>query len=213
MPNEIRSGVSYEYSCGVFASGDTTPSVGAYNTYRVFGLGGITITELDSGNYYQQVVIFGAYLNEIQTVTLTDAEAGETWDLVFNGQTTSAMAYDATAAAVDAALEALSNIGDGDVAVTGAAGGPYEVMFVDDMAEAAQADMTGTGYGGDGLSVGVVETVAGGGANTSVLDDGDGDPDEMLLVGGDWTANGDAMLILRRDHKRGVWKEQARSAW
>lgn len=68
------------------------------------------------------------WTNEIQTVTLTDATAG-TFTLTFDGQTTSTIAYDATAAAVQSALEALSNLDSGDVTVTGDAGGPWAVEF------------------------------------------------------------------------------------
>lgn len=65
---------------------------------------------------------------EVQSLTV-DA-AGGTYTISWNGQTTSAIAYNANAAAVTAAMEALSNVGVGDVVVTGgvgAAGGgtPY----------------------------------------------------------------------------------------
>lgn len=69
----------------------------------------------------------GALSNEVQTVTV-DATGG-TFTLTFSGQTTSAIAENASAATVLAALEALSNIAPGDVTVTGSAGGPYTVTF------------------------------------------------------------------------------------
>lgn len=65
----------------------------------------------------------------IQTVTLTGTPTGGTFRLTYDGQSTSALAYNASAATVDAALEALSTIGTGNVAVTGSAGGPYTVTF------------------------------------------------------------------------------------
>lgn len=67
-------------------------------------------------------------VNEVQVVTLTNATGG-TFTLTYAGQTTAPIAFDASAATVDAALEALSNIGVGDVLVTGSAGGPYTVTF------------------------------------------------------------------------------------
>ena len=67
--------------------------------------------------------------NEVQTVTVGAGATGGTFTLTFEGQTTAGIAYNATAAAVLAALEALSNIDPGDVTVTGAAGGPYTVTF------------------------------------------------------------------------------------
>ncbi len=66
--------------------------------------------------------------NEQQTVTITNATGG-TFTLTFSGQTTAAIAYNAAAAAVQTALENLSNIAPGDVVVTGSAGGPWTVEF------------------------------------------------------------------------------------
>lgn len=60
--------------------------------------------------------------NEIQTVSFTGAPTGGTFTLSFRGQTTSGIAYNANAAAVQSALEALSNIAPGDVTVTGGSG-------------------------------------------------------------------------------------------
>lgn len=71
-------------------------------------------------------------VNEQQTVTLPAATAG-TWTLAFDGDAgvegTTAIAWDASAAAVRTALEGLASIEPGDVEVTGAAGGPYIVEF------------------------------------------------------------------------------------
>ena len=62
-----------------------------------------------------------AAVNETQTVAITGTPTGGTFTLSYGGQTTAAIAFDATAAAVDSALEALSNIGAGDVTTTGGA--------------------------------------------------------------------------------------------
>lgn len=66
-------------------------------------------------------------VNEIQQVTL-DATGG-TFTLDYSGQTTAAIAWDATPADVTTALESLSNIDPGDVLVTGVAGGPFTIEF------------------------------------------------------------------------------------
>ena len=66
---------------------------------------------------------------EVQTVTITGTPTGGTFTLNFNGQTTAGIAFNAAAAAVQSALEALSNLVPGDVTVTGSAGGPYTVTF------------------------------------------------------------------------------------
>src|SRR3981081_3618983 len=68
--------------------------------------------------------------NEQQTVTITGAPTGGTFTLTYSGQTTTALAYNAPAAAVQGALVALSNIGTGNVNGTGPVGGPWKVNFV-----------------------------------------------------------------------------------
>lgn len=77
--------------------------------------------------------------DEVQTVTLT-GKTGGTFTLSFddtgsNAQTTSALAWNATGATVQTALRALSNLADTDVTVTGSAGGPYTVTFLDNFAK------------------------------------------------------------------------------
>lgn len=95
--------------------------------------------------------------NEVQTLTV-DATGGN-YTLSLGGQTTSAIAHDDNAAAIQAALVALSNIGSGNVAVTGT--GPFTITFQGDLASLkirplVVADST---TGGDGVSL--VRTTAG----------------------------------------------------
>jgi hypothetical protein len=73
------------------------------------------------------------------------ATAG-TFTLSYNGQTTAALAYNAAAATIQAALEGLSTIGAGNVAVRGRAGGPWTVTLRYDLQEATVA-LTGSGAG------------------------------------------------------------------
>jgi hypothetical protein len=81
--------------------------------------------------------------NEIQSVTLAGAGlAGGTWSLTFNGSTTTAIAWNASAATLQGILEALPTIGTGNVTVTGNAGGPYAVEFKGALAGLAQSLMT-----------------------------------------------------------------------
>lgn len=84
--------------------------------------------------------------SEIQTITITGAPTGGTFTLTFNGQTTAAIPYNATADQVKAALEALSNIGADDIV---ARGGPLpatavDVAFAGDFAGTDVALMTAT---------------------------------------------------------------------
>lgn len=66
---------------------------------------------------------------EVQTVTIGGSPTGGTFTLAFDGQTTAGIVYNAAAAAVQTALQALSTIGSGNVTVSGSAGGPYTVTF------------------------------------------------------------------------------------
>lgn len=58
---------------------------------------------------------------EVQSVAITGTPTGGTFTLTFDGQTTATIVYNATASAVQTALEALSNIATGDVVVAGGA--------------------------------------------------------------------------------------------
>ena len=85
--------------------------------------------------------------NEVQSVTITGVPTGGTFTLTFDGQVTTPIAHNATAAAVQAALLALASFRDGDVVVTGAAGGPYTLTFGADFSEADVAALTASGAG------------------------------------------------------------------
>ena len=103
--------------------------------------------------------------DEVQTVTLTGAPTGGTFTLTYAGQTTAGIAYNASAAAVTSALEALSNIGVGEVVVTGSAGGPWTVAFALTLADTNVAAMTASGAsltGGTAPDVAIATTTAGG---------------------------------------------------
>lgn len=79
------------------------------------------------------------------TVTLTDATGG-TFTLTFGGLTTSAIAYDASAATVKAALVALDDgYTTSDWTVTGSAGGPYTVTSPGGTLTGSGASLTGAG--------------------------------------------------------------------
>jgi hypothetical protein len=121
--------------------------------------------------------------DEVQTVTI-DATGG-TFTLTFSGQTTTAIAYNASAAAVLSALEALSNIGVGDVAV-GKVGSVYTVSFTGALADTNVAQFTanGTSLTGGASTVTVATTTAGGTAYTpvGVVVDDETDPLGRVIV-------------------------------
>lgn len=101
---------------------------------------------LQSGvTQYLRVNAQGAIIDNLQTVSLGAPSAG-TFTLTYKGQTTAGIAYNATSAAVQTALQGLATIGASNVNVTGSAGGPYTVQFVGTLASDPTA-MTGNGTG------------------------------------------------------------------
>jgi len=119
---------------------------------------GTVLSELASG-------LFGPYAGrtaEVQTVTITGSPTGGTFTLTYEGSTTGAIAYNATAATVRAALEALPGLSPGDVTVTGSAGGPYTVTFNRGGGDIAQMTASGASLtGGSSPNVAVATTTAG----------------------------------------------------
>jgi len=72
-------------------------------------------------------------VNESQQIAVN--ATGGTWTLTFNGQTTGALAFNITAAALKTAIEALSTVGAGNTLVTGGPGAagaptPYVITFI-----------------------------------------------------------------------------------
>lgn len=99
--------------------------------------------------------------NEIQEVTV-DATSG-TFKLSFNTgngpKATAAIDFDAEATEVQAALEGLENIGTGDVAVSGPAGGPWMIEFKGNLADrdVLEIDSIDSTSGGTGVSIATVQ--------------------------------------------------------
>lgn len=109
-------------------------------------------TELHHGQYGQVRIdptgLGGADgANEVQLVTITGTPAGGTFTLTFDGETTAGIVFNATAAAVQAALLALASLALGDVVVTGSAGGPYTLTFGGDFTEDDVATLTASALG------------------------------------------------------------------
>jgi hypothetical protein len=108
--------------------------------------------------------------SEVQQVAITGSPTGGNFTLTFDGQTTANIAYNANAAAVQSALEALSNLAPGDVTCTGGPlpttpvvitfGGAYVGTDVTQMT----ADSTGL-TGGTTPTATVTTTTSGGSGN------------------------------------------------
>ena len=99
--------------------------------------------------------------NEEQVVTLGTATGG-TFTLTYEGQATAPIAHNASAAVIQADLEALSTIGVGNVSVTGS--GPWTVEFIGDLStsDVNLIVFDGTNLTGK-LAASVTETTTGGG--------------------------------------------------
>jgi hypothetical protein len=84
--------------------------------------------------------------SEVQTVTVTGTPTGGTFTMSFKGYTSGAIAYNATAAAVKTALEALATIGTGGVTTTGGPlpGTPVVITFANQLANMNVPTLTAT---------------------------------------------------------------------
>ena len=132
-------------------------------------------TGVISGGKFQTTATLGAidfvligFVDEVQSVKV-DATGGQ-FKLTFEGQQTSNIAYNATAAKVREELEALNNIAPGDVEVTGGTGGsgganPYVVKFLGAWAGTNVAQMTGANgtspLSGGGAAITITTTTEG----------------------------------------------------
>lgn len=99
----------------------------------------LQMVNLAPGAYFAGTILgqlSAAAANDVQTVSVTGVPTGGTFSLTLewptgNRQTTAPIAYNATAAAVQAALAALPNVGSGNVTCTGGAlpGTPVVATF------------------------------------------------------------------------------------
>lgn len=117
----------------------------------------VTNTAHQAWDYTASFVVQAEW-DEIQTVTITGGPTGGTFTLVFGGQTTAALNWNATAAQVQTALQALSSINANNALVTGGPGPgtAFTVEFTAALGYAPQALITlGTNSLTGGVSPGV----------------------------------------------------------
>lgn len=106
--------------------------------------GNVVFTHNTAGQDFELTMLIGdtegveyvdsSFLDEIQQIVFSNNVTGGTFTLSFNGQTTGAITYNAgdsavTVANILAALEALSNVGIGDVQVTADSLTSFKVAF------------------------------------------------------------------------------------
>lgn len=139
---------------------------------------GVVIAKITSGG---NTGMYGPYtpgtqVNEVQSVIATGATSG-TFTLSFDGEITAAIAFNATAAAVQTALEAMSNINPGDVVVSGGPLPATAVVITFSGAKYADTDVPAITANNAALVGGVATitiTTAGGGTGNAT--DGRQDP-------------------------------------
>lgn len=107
------------------ANSTLTGIAGGYFVEFSSDLGNMSLNDTDNAfdsgaaAYCPAQTFVGGGTNEVQRITTSGAPASGTFTLTYSGQTTADIAYNSSAATVDSALEALSNIGSGDVTCTG----------------------------------------------------------------------------------------------
>jgi len=107
--------------------------VGDSRAYELFFVDGRGSFEAWSGNAsYTPMLALGE----------CGAPTGGTFTLTFGANTTSALAYNISTAALQTALEGLASIGSGNVTVTGSAGAYYIITFVGSLADTNVAEIT-----------------------------------------------------------------------
>jgi len=182
VSNALPTNVGFAFHRTAYVLGMRSPLVPDGATYgasrSAYGLSMRWIRDYDFRNVQDRslfdtyigtnVVADGADTAEVQTVTITGTPTGGTFTLSFNGQTTSGIAYNAAASAVQTALNGLSTIGAGGVTVTGGPGPgtPYTVTFAN-AGNVNPLTASGSGLTG-GTSPAVTVTTATGGSPSLV---------------------------------------------
>jgi flagellar hook-associated protein 2 len=105
-------------------------------------------------------------VSEVQTVTLGTAPNnvpdGGTFTLTYRGQTTAAIAWDANAATIQAALETLSSVNSGNITVSGAIGNGATFTFANTLGDVDMLMINSSlTDGGVPVTASIAETVQG----------------------------------------------------
>ena len=105
-----------------------------------------------TGAYPAAATLFGGTtLGTAATLTLAGTSLGGTYTLSYGGYTTAGLSPTASFSTIQAALQGLTSIGSGNVAVGGNNGGPYTITFTGTMAKLAGAAL-GLTVNGSGLT-------------------------------------------------------------
>ncbi len=186
----MGSNVQYQVTKGVVSSSGAKPLSGTYyivggseqNPDQILSAGTNQLISLSygpAGNSAGNLQAIEIYSNQnctlttngtgsadVQTVSISGTPTGGTFALAFNGVITAPIAYNAAAAAVQSALQALSNIGAGNLTCTGGPlpGTPVVCTFAGTLATGLKsllAQNSGGLTGGSSPTVSVAHTTPG----------------------------------------------------
>ncbi len=117
----------------------------------------------DATEYTVTARSLGSGTDEVQDIEIDDDVSGGNFTLTYDSQTTGSLAYNASSSVVQAALQALSTIGLGNVTVTQSSP-VWRATFAGDLASTNVGMISGTDVdmsGGDATTVTIAETVVG----------------------------------------------------
>lgn len=126
---------------------DSTGAQAGTRTPSVTGYTWLTITQDTDPDKYRLSINDGAdYVtvlkgkgSEVQTLTFSAVPTSGSFTLTFDGQKTGAIQWDQGAAEVEAALEALADLNEGDVTVTGSyTAGSFTITFADTLGNVSE---------------------------------------------------------------------------
>ena len=154
----------FTVEAGGFVRAKETPGMVAKTLGMEFTREGVKLTGDALGRVTTGGITMTPGTNEVQTLSEASTVTGGTYTLTFMGETTAAIAYDATAGTVQTAILLLPNLDSGDVVVTGGPGSTADIIFTFGgryasgnvpLIVANSASLTGGG------SYGIVETTPG----------------------------------------------------
>lgn len=135
---------------------------------------------------YVPTITEGNGTNEVQTLTVTGTPTGGTFTLTFSGEVSPAIAYNATAAQVQTALESMRAFRPGDVVCAGTAlpAGSITITFRGRYActNVAALVPTSTGLTGGSTPAAAIASTTSGATGSVVDPDGAGVPADAFLV-------------------------------
>lgn len=129
---------TYELRFGGILAGTAVPAITVDRSSLTGGTAALAVTVVQEGV---------APVNEVQTITIPGNTTGGTFTLSYAGQTTGNIAYNASNATIQTALQGLSTIGSGNATVSGGTipTAPITVTFAGTLAGTNVAAITGDG--------------------------------------------------------------------